>query len=253
MSTWGRSNPDDEHEEPQLRVERVAGQLPPWKLLAGLIAVVLLIGTLWLKPWDEDRPAVAIAPRAVERATVPTDRPPTEAPEHTAAATTPSPTLNPVIVAARRRQCQSPQDWRMVTAETTVTRETRTMYAASPVRALGPGDPGLSLSRLYAGNLRAVGVCVPRSPVVSPTTTLLQVVLWQVDGHGTVREVLRPVVLDSTLYDAGEAYFAPPAGGGTYWPEGRYVFEIRRAEGAGSRWIGLEFVHTGAEAIGLLR
>ena len=132
----------------------------------------------------------------------------------------------------------------MVTAETTTTRETRTMYAAVPVQAAGPADPALPLSHLYAEDLRAVGVCVPRGPVVSPTTTLHQVVLWQVDDSGTAREVVQPVVLDNELYDAGEAYFAPPAGEGPYWPEGRYVFEIRRIEGPGSRWIGLEFVPT---------
>ncbi len=133
----------------------------------------------------------------------------------------------------------------MVTAETTVARDTRTMYAAVPMAASGPADPTLSLSHLFAGTLQAVGVCVPRSPVVSPTTILHDVVLWQVDDNGTAREIQRPVVLDNDLYDIGEAYFAPPVGEGPYWPEGRYIFEIRRIEGPSSRWIGLEFVPTG--------
>ena len=132
----------------------------------------------------------------------------------------------------------------MVTAETTVTRDTRTMYAAVPVAASGPSDPDLPVSHLFAGTLRAVGVCVPRSPVVSPTTTLHQVVLWQVNEDGMAREVQRPVVMDGDLYDIGEAYFTPPVGEGPFWPEGRYVFEIRRIEGPGSRWIGLQFVPT---------
>jgi hypothetical protein len=135
----------------------------------------------------------------------------------------------------------------MVTAERTVTRDTRTMYAASPVRASGPSDPTLPLSHLYARDLRAVGVCVPRSPVVSPVATLLQVVLWQVGDDGTVREIQRPVVLDPALFDVGEAYYGPPANEGPFWPPGRYVFEIRRAAGGTgsiSRWIGLEFTPT---------
>ena len=134
----------------------------------------------------------------------------------------------------------------MVTAETTVRRDTRTMYAAVPMTASGPADPALPLSHLYAGNLKAVGVCVPRSPVVSPMTILNQVVLWQVDESGFAQEIQRPVVMDNDLYDAGEAYFAPPIGDGPFWPEGRYIFEIRRLEGPGSRWIGLEFIPTHA-------
>jgi hypothetical protein len=73
---------------------------------------------------------------------------------------------------------------------------------------------------------------------------LRAVVLWQISPDGTVREVTRPTVSDVPLYDLGEAYFAPPVGEGPFWPEGRYVFEIRRIEGPESRWIGLQFVPT---------
>jgi hypothetical protein len=71
---------------------------------------------------------------------------------------------------------------------------------------------------------------------------LSNVILWQVLPDGTVTEVTRPQLVDAGLYDLGEAYFGPPAGEGPYWPPGRYVFEIRRLEGARSRWIGLEFI-----------
>jgi hypothetical protein len=134
----------------------------------------------------------------------------------------------------------------MVTAERTVTRDTRTMYAVSPVAAVGPADPTLPFSLVYAGSLEAVGVCVPRSPVVSPVNTLHDVVLWQIEANGTAREIQRPVLLDPGLYDIGEAYFGPPADEGSSWPAGKYVFEIRRAAGPGSMWMALEFVPTGS-------
>lgn len=105
----------------------------------------------------------------------------------------------------------------------------------------------MPVSHVHANGLQAVGVCVPRSPVVSPTTTLLQVVLWQVKSDGTVREIQRPVLIDPALFDVGEAYYAPPADEGDFWPPGRYVFEIKRAAGgtgSASRWIGLEFIPT---------
>ncbi len=231
MSTWERSDPNEDLTESPVRLERVR-RPPRWRLIVALMSSVLALGLMWAKPWSNLPPPVAKAPEM----TFSIDG---EAP-------TPEPTAkaDPPVIAARQRQCQSPVNWRMVTAETTVTRVTRTMFAAVPVAASGPADPALPVSHLHAGHLVAVGVCVPRSPVVSPTTTLHQVVLWQVAEDGTAREVLRPVVLDNALYDIGEAYFGPPAGEGPYWPAGRYVFEIRRLEGPTSKWIGLEFVAT---------
>jgi hypothetical protein len=246
VSTWGRSNPDDDREEEPLRLERVGGRAVSWRLVVTGIGVVLIVGALWVKPWDMFAPTVPAPPPQVPVvADIATEAPQATEPDATASPTAiPDPTSDPLVVAARRRQCQSPVDWRMVTAERTVTRDTRTMYAVSPVAADGPADPTLPLSHVYAGTLEAVGVCVPRSPVVSPVNTLHDVVLWQVEKDGTAREIQRPVLLDPYLYDIGEAYFGPPAGEGPNWPAARYVFEIRRAAGPGSMWMALEFVPT---------
>jgi hypothetical protein len=119
------------------------------------------------------------------------------------------------------------------------------MYATSPMEASGPNDSSLPLSYLYADTLRAVGVCVPRSPATSSTAMLGEVTLWQVESDGIAREIYRPTLIDAALYDAGEAYFAPPDTAGQTWPPGRYVFEIRSdAAGADSRWMALQFVTT---------
>jgi hypothetical protein len=247
VSTWGRSNPEDNHEEEPLQLERVGGRGSSSRLIVAGLAVVLAIGALWVKPWDLFAPHVPVPPAQPPAvADVATDRPQASVPEPTMPAATPGPTPEPLVVVARRRQCQSPVDWRMVTAERTVTRDTRTMYAVSPVAAVGPADPTLPLSHVYAGSLEAVGVCVPRSPVVSPVNTLHDVVLWQVEPDGTAREIQRPVLLDPGLYDIGEAYFGPPADEGSSWPAGKYVFEIRRAAGPGSMWMALQFIPTGA-------
>ena len=116
------------------------------------------------------------------------------------------------------------------------------MWAASPVRATGPADPDLPVRLVHADTLLAVGICPPKTPVVSSAVMLRDVILWQVLPDGTVTEVTRPELVDSRLYDLGEAYFGPPAGEGPFWPPGRYVFEIRRLAGAGSRWFGIEFI-----------
>jgi len=208
--------------------------------------VVLVVGALWVKPWDLIPSSPPLAPPTFEPvAALDATASPEPTPEVTAASgPTAAPTPDPLVLAAERRQCQSPDNWRLVTAESSVTRDTRTMYAASPAQASGPDDPTMPLSYVYAQSLRAVGVCVPRSPVVNPSTTLHEVILWQVESDGVVREIQRPVLLDAALYDIGEAYFGPPADEGTTWPPGKYVFEIKRAAGAGSRWMALEFVTT---------
>ena len=246
MSTWGRSNPEDNREEEPLQLERVGGRAVSWRLVVAGLGLVLIVGALWVKPWDMFAPKVPNTSQAPIVADVATEIPQASVSEATVAAATPGPTPEPLAVVARRRQCQSPVDWRMVTAERTVTRDTRTMYAVSPVAAIGPDDPTLPLSHVFAGSLEAVGVCVPRSPVVSPVSTLHDVVLWQIETDGTAREIQRPVLLDPGLYDIGEAYFGPPADEGSSWPAGKYVFEIRRAAGPGSMWMALEFVPTGS-------
>jgi hypothetical protein len=147
-------------------------------------------------------------------------------------------------IAAALSHCPAPRPGRLLSCETTLRWTSRTLWAAAPALASGPADPNLVLRIVHADELKAVGICPPRTPVLSPTAMLRDVVLWQVLPNGTVREVTRPQLVDPALYDQGEAYFGPPAGEGPFWPEGRYVFEIRRVEGPQSKWIGLEFVPT---------
>ena len=119
------------------------------------------------------------------------------------------------------------------------------MYAASPQPASGALDPSIELSHLYAGGLRAVGVCVPRSSAEGVISELARIDLWQVGGDGTARRVDDAVVLDVPLYRAGEAYWAPPPGQGGLWPAGRYIFEIESDDGGPAEWMGVDFVPVG--------
>ncbi len=239
MSTWGKSSPEhttDEAEPQRLEfardgLETVAGGPLGWRLKVAVAVLAIAVGALWLKPWTGSS---IPTPSAFSSAapTAPASPPQRKAP----------PTLDPVTVAARRRQCQSPLDWRVITAETTAARRTRTMYASSPSSSSGPTDRMLPLSHAYAGVLRAVGLCVPQEDYVDAAAELGRVVLWQVHADGTAREIADPVVIDLPLYQAGEAYWAPPSGDGQTWPAGRYVFEIRPAVGGPSRWLGIEFI-----------
>lgn len=243
MSTLGRCNPEIPIEEPQpLRLERVSGRPLSGRIVTVGISAALLVGLLLLKPWANSptRPSDAL-PTIVAAAATPTPGP------------TPAPTIDPMVLAASRRQCKSPVDWRMVTAETSATRQTRTMYAAHPSFSNGPTDGTLVLSRLYASSLRAVGVCVPRSAGTAVAGELARVVLWQVSDDGTVHEIRNAVVIDRPLYLAGEAYWAPPDGEGDTWPSGRYIFEIEPPDGGPSRWMGVEYIHVAATGAASVR
>ncbi|MEA2676797.1 MAG: hypothetical protein QOJ81_938, partial [Chloroflexota bacterium] len=135
-----------------MRLEKVGGRAFGSRVITFGAIAVLLVGLLLLKPWANGptQPTQAL-PTDVAVVATPTPGP------------TPAPTVDPMVLAVLRRQCQSPTDWRMVTAETSATRQTRTMYAAYPDFSNGPTDASLPLSHLYAAALRAVGVCVPRS------------------------------------------------------------------------------------------
>ena len=132
----------------------------------------------------------------------------------------------------------------MVTAETSATRDTRTMYAAVPQPLTGPTDPTIQISHLYASSLSAVGVCVPRSDDRQITAELSRVYLWRVDRGGQAHRVVDAVVTDWPLYALGEAYWAPPPGQGDTWPAGTYVFEILPMDDGPSRWMGVQFIPT---------
>ena len=239
MSTWGRSSTEPPAEPSaefsaappeKAKLERVASARSSRFAVAVVGLICLMLAVALIKPWQAPRrPGQSFAPFAVATA-APTPVPPTPTPE---------PTINPLVLAVQRRQCQSPDEWRLVTAERSITRDTRTMYAASPVEASGPNDPAISLSHLYALGLHAVGVCVPRFEGITPEQTLLSVRLWQIAPTGFVREINGAVVTDPSLYRLGEAYWAPPEGG--EWPAGRYVFEIRSKVTGADRWMGLEF------------
>jgi hypothetical protein len=94
------------------------------------------------------------------------------------------------------------------------------MWGAFLQEGSGPADTGLLASRDHARTLKAVGICAPSNPTMSPVDQLLQVVLWHVDLEGKVSEITRPTIVDTELFDMGEAYYGPPPEIGESWPPG---------------------------------
>jgi hypothetical protein len=209
---------------------------------------MVALSAMWVKPWERQVPAATVAVADVAAATPSTTRGADLADEASVTPALPEPTVDPLAIAARHQLCRLSKAWHLLTSESTLKRPSRSLWAGSPATATGPADPKLRLTSVRVGSLQAVGICGPKTPVISPAEVLRSVVLWQIGADGRPREVTQPRLLDEALYDLGEAYFKPPAGEGEVWPAGRYVFEIRRlagGEGSASRWIGLEFVPSG--------
>ena len=251
MSTSGRCNPPEPADQSvELRVERVGGPGAPLRALAVLALIGTFVTVLWLKPWAGDTPPVAVVPvpaNSARPATVDATEPDAPAPGLlTPPSAAPEPTPDPMALAARRAHCRQADIWRLVSMEESPRWKTRTMWGVSPQDASGPLDDSLVASTDHAARLTAIGVCAPATPVMSPVDELLHVVLWHVGTDGRAREITRPVIVDQELFDLGEAYYGPPEGEGDSWAPGRYVFEIKRIAGGGSRFMALDFIPTSA-------
>ena len=247
MSTWGRCSVPlsrdaasrDAAPPQQVPLERIRGQAVGRREVAVLIALVVVIGSFVLKPWDAQTPLAALAPTPDLRPTAsPTAEPLPTGP-------TPRPTPDAATLAERRRFCLEAGTWRLVSIEQTSRWQTRTMWATTPQLAEGPGDANIVARRDYAQRLMAVGVCAPMDPLLALPDQLARVVLWVVPTDGPPRVISSPSVIDKPLLVFGEAYYGPPPGEGEEWPPGRYVIEIKPRSSGESRWLALDFVPIG--------
>jgi len=234
-----------------VNIERVGGF--SWRPFGVLGMIALVVGVGILKPWELDRPALlsqssrphlasAVANATAEPTPIPT------------------PTVDPAIDAASGRMlCNAPAAWRLISAETGVLGESRTMYGVDPVTATGPADPSIPTVELDATHMYALGVCRP-NPGGKRVADLPfnNVTIWREDGRQPPLAVVQPRVLSDSLYRLGEVYFGPP---GAYplhtadtasrpsWQPGRYVIEILgAAPHNASLWLALYFLAQNSQA-----
>ncbi len=157
------------------------------------------------------------------------------------------PTLDPAaVLAARPRQCHASRRVALAVERRRPSAEPRARsWAAAPSPRQWPGRSRLChCARSMPTACTPLGSARHVTPVISPSAMLRDVVLWQVLPDGTVREVTQPQLVDRAPVRAGRGVLRPARGRRAVLAEGRYVFEIRRLEGPGSRWIGLEFIPT---------
>lgn len=209
-------------------------------LVAGLIALAAF------KPWDTRLAGSGGADGDGPLAGVGAEADAKPAPNLT------SPSVDPSLeLVARRKQCQNPDAWRIVTMERIGPRHTRTLLPVTPVAAVGPSDPAIVARAFHAAELYAIGYCVPVADGRDVAATEARLTLWQrlPDGQPVVLHNL--VVLDPALAATGEVYLGPSGGLGTAgWPSATYVFDVPGAGPGGAvGWFSLDFSANGPVAL----
>lgn len=194
----------------------------------------------WLKPWGAETGVVDRSGRLP--AEVRASSPDLAVATVDATNSTPMPSLEVVL---RRRQCQNPDAWRIVTTELSGPLWSHTLLPVTPVAASGPGDTAIVAQPFHAGQLYAIGYCVPLS-ADTYVTARNRITIWQQLPGGRPKALRDSRVLDPGLASIGEVYLgAGSASQPVSWPDGRYVFE---AEGAGpggvAGWFALAFSST---------
>ncbi len=217
----------------------------------GLSALVLLIvGLIALaafKPWetplarslDADAGAPVVGAAGMQA-------------NATASPSLTSPSPDPSLeLLVGRKQCQNPDDWRIVTMERTGPLNTRTLLPATPVVADGPSDPAIVALPFHATELFAIGYCTPVTDGRDVLATEARITVWQrlPDGRQTVLRHLR--VLDPALATTGEVYLGPAAASNTTtWRDAIYIFEAPGALPSGAAgWFSLDFSASGPVAL----
>jgi hypothetical protein len=239
-----------EQEEPPvgpIKVERVgAFSWWPFAIVAAILAVLGL--ALW-KPWQTNPSRPVLVAKVVA----------TAAPVSVATPTA-APTVDPVIEdASGRMLCNAPPDWRLVTMETDVLGDSRTMYGAQPATASGPSDSRIPTVELHANAMFGLGVCRPNPAGLRvPDLPFNPLTIWQTHASGGApTQVVDPYVIDQALFRLGEVYLGPPhtSTGPPYsgvvptWPAGRYVVEISSANSQDQAlWIAVDFISIQASA-----
>jgi hypothetical protein len=232
-----------------VRVQRPAPSVPtervgrPNRTVRALIVLgVLFIALASLKPWNAGSGATHEAgPPTLSAASVP---------HGPAAATagvvvpTPLPSLELLL---RRRECQDTDAWRIVTTEQSGQLWSSGLLPVTPVLASGPRDPAIVAQPFRAGQLFAIGYCVPLSAGTDAAAAEARVTIWQQLPGGRPRVLRNLRVLDPGLASIGEVYLG--AGSASHplsWPDGRYVFEAQGAGPGGvSGWFALAFSSSG--------
>jgi hypothetical protein len=224
-----------------VRVERVGGV--SWRFVAVIGLVAGLITIAIAKPWGSPRvPTPVDWASAMAKASL-------DAPEPTSPAATSDPELD---AAVKRKLCDAPPQWRLVTMEATALGESRTMYGATAAEASGPADRSIPTAHLSAIHLYAIGLCQPNaSGLRSADRPLEAITLWQIKPGAEPQRIVGFSTLDTGLFRLGEGYFGPPSGergsaaatgSPPVWQPGRYVFEIDRGGDAGQAlWLALDF------------
>ena len=153
--------------------------------------------------------------------------------------------------------CGYPMGWRSATLQRWGGQRARVWSAVDVVdRATGPGDPTIPFNVVAGDDFTAIGWCAPVAGDERPPA-VIQGRLFGFGVAGAVAEVPYRRLEPPAPSALGELWVpvvgAPgPSGAGPAWPPGRYVIALASADGAWTRWLGIELraVPTASDLIG---
>ena len=204
---------------------------------AMVVLAAAFIAVAWLKPWNAGTGVVDGS------GTLPAEVPASALDLAVATLDTASPTPMPSLeLVLRRRQCQNPDAWRIVTTELSGPLWSHSLLPVTPVAASGPGDATIVAQPFHAGQLYAIGYCVPLA-AVADVAAQDRITVWEQLPGGRPKALHDLRVLDPGLASIGEVYLgAGSASQPVSWPDGRYVFEAQGAGPGGIEgWFALAF------------
>jgi hypothetical protein len=135
--------------------------------------------------------------------------------------------------------CYDPPAWRLVVDATADGIHTRSAIAVNPVRAQGPLDPAVPVTKVVGGPVSGLGFCSPTGlpgPPNSWTAAVWRISLVRTGGVRASR-----VALIEPRAGAPGGLATPSPGSAGDWASGRYVLQLQDAtDGSREGWIGFD-------------
>lgn len=135
--------------------------------------------------------------------------------------------------------CYDPPAWRLVADATADGIHTRSAIAVIPVRAYGPLDPAVPVTKIVGGPVSGLGFCSPTGLPGPPNGWTA--IVWRISRGRTGTPRASRVALIEPEAGAPGGLATASSGSAAGWTSGRYVLQLQDPlNGFRDGWIGVE-------------